>query len=227
MRLVLLHSPLVASGTWRLLTALLKARRHDVIVPDYSAVMHGDGRYYSRIGAVIAELVGRSSEPVVFVAHSGAGPLVPLAAAPHDDAYAIFMDALLPHPGRSWFATAPESLRARLKSLARNGRVPPWHLWWPQGTIERLLGENLFADFTRELSDLPLAYFEEIAPDIAELPATRCAYVQLSPAYSELEVAESNGWRTRRLELNHLAMLTHPEIVADATQDMLRTLAAF
>lgn len=224
MRPVLLHSPLVSSGTWRLLAPLLRAQGHDVVVPDYAHTMHGDGPYYPIIANVIDQAVPPSSEPTLFVAHSGAGSLVPMAAAPHDDAYAIFMDALLPHPGKSWLATAPESLNARLLSLARDGRVPPWHQWWPKGAIEKLLGDDLFVDFARELNDLTLAYFEETAPVVPELPATRCAYLQLSPAYSEIEVAEKSGWQTRRLDVNHLAMLTHPEAVASALTDLASVL---
>ncbi len=40
----------------------------------------------------------------------------------------VFVDALLPHPGESWFAGVPPELGARAcASLAKDGRLPPWH----------------------------------------------------------------------------------------------------
>ena len=47
----------------------------------------------------------RSAEPLVLVGHSGADALLPSVAAACDAAVAaaVFVDAILPHPGASWF----------------------------------------------------------------------------------------------------------------------------
>ncbi|SRR5665213_1167888 len=123
--LVLLHSPLVGPGTWSELAPLLRARGYGVTAPDYSAVMQGPQPYYEKIISAAAMI--RPKEPVVFVAHSGAGALIPaLATKPGGQrSGAIFMDALLPHPGRAWFDTVSDTLKAHLRNVARDGHVPP------------------------------------------------------------------------------------------------------
>lgn len=228
MRLVLLHSPLVGPSTWKHLTPALEALGHAVVVPDYAAVMRGDGPFYPAIIETIRTAVGgTTSTPTAFVAHSGAGALIPYVLNTVRD-FAIFVDALLPHPGRSWFDTAPPALKERLTGLAQNGRVLPWHLWWPKGAIEALLGSRtLFDEFTAEAHDLSLAYFTEAAPADASLPASRCAFLQTSEAYGlEADTVEAQGWLTRRLSLNHLAVLTNPNDVGVALNDIVTVLGS-
>jgi hypothetical protein len=42
-------------------------------------------------------------------------------------AAAVFVDAILPHPQASLLETAPEGVGDRLRGLARDGWLPPWH----------------------------------------------------------------------------------------------------
>jgi hypothetical protein len=220
MRIVLIHSPLVGPNTWQQLVPVLRAAGHDVVVPDLRPAMEGDGPYYPALTASVREaLRGIPAEPAVFVAHSGAGALVPYVVA---DGFAIFLDALLPHPGLCWFDTAPEVLRTQLLASVRNGRVPPWQRWWPKGALEALLGDA-YAGFISELRDLPLGYFEEPAPEDAQpLAPERCAYLQLSPSYdAEIAEARMRGWHTQSLSLNHLAVLTHAEEVGRALDALI------
>ncbi len=211
MKLVLLHSPLVAPATWDRLGSVLGARGHEVVVPDLVPVMQGDPPYYPRLAQTAAAAV--SGKPILVV-HSGAGALVPAVAALAPVAGAIFVDALLPHPGESWFETAPESLEARLHSLARDGMLPPWHCWWPEKALRALLpAPGLFEAFANGLPPLPLAYFQECAPQIAL--ATPSAYLQLGEMNAaEADWAAAQGWPVARLALHHLAMLTHPAAIA-------------
>ena len=48
----------------------------------------------------------------IVVAHSGAGALIPSVAALAKEGLrgVIYCDAILPHPGQSWFDTAPPAL---------------------------------------------------------------------------------------------------------------------
>lgn len=214
MKLVLLHSPLVGSGTWKAVAALLGARGHHAVVPDLAPVLRDGPPYYPSLAKVAADAVGASSDKAILVVHSGAGALVPAIAQRVPLAGAIFVDALLPHPGRSWFETAPETLNAHLRGLARDGRLPPWDRWWPKDAIRTLLPDPaLYDQFVGELAELPLAYFEEIAPKAAL--ATPSAYLQLSDAYqADADTVEAQGWPATRLKLHHLAMLTHPDNIA-------------
>jgi hypothetical protein len=104
--------------------------------------------------------------------------------------------------------------------MAKDGRLPPWHAWWPKGAMERLLPDRAIgAAFLAEQHDLPLAYFEEAAPDAPlTIPS---AYLQLSDAYTDdAETAAGHGWPVARLELHHLALLTHPEVVAAKIEEL-------
>ncbi|MEJ1967859.1 MAG: hypothetical protein WDN03_04355 [Rhizomicrobium sp.] len=211
MRLVLLHSPLVGPSTWQGVAARLAVRGHHVALPDLSAVMRGSGPFYAALAELAAAAITDTS---VLVVHSGAGALVPAIAVMAPVAGAVFVDALLPHPGESWFSGVPEPLGQRLRGLAKAGRLPPWHAWWPKGAIEAMLPDGaVAAAFLREQAELPLVYFEERAPDIAL--ATPSAYLQLSGAYeADADAAEAADWPVARLNLHHLAMLTDPGLVA-------------
>ncbi len=214
MRLVLLHSPLVGPSTWASLAPLLRVRGHAVAVPDLTPLMAGEGPYYP----ALAEAASAVAEDCILVVHSGAGALVPSIAILAPLRGAIFVDALLPHPGASWFAGVPEPLGARLRASAKDGRLPPWHAWWPKGAMEALLPDRAQgAAFIAEQGEVPVAYLDEVAPAIPL--STPSAYLQLSGAYKDdADVAEAEGWPVRRLELSHLAMLSHPDTVADAVE---------
>jgi len=215
LKLVLLHSPLVGPATWKAVAPLLQARGHDVTLPDLSPIMAEHGPYYPALAEAAAAAI---ADPVILVVHSGAGALVPSIAALEAVRGTIFVDALLPHPGESWFGGVPEQLGGRLKSLAKEDRLPPWHAWWPKGAMERLLPDRTAgAAFLAEQAELPLAYFEEAAPDIPL--TTPSAYLRLSEAYdADADAAEGAEWPVLRLNLQHLGMLTHPQPVADAIQ---------
>jgi hypothetical protein len=50
----------------------------------------------------------------------------------------------------------------------------------------------------------------------------RCAYLQLSAACSaQADEAERRGWPVRRLDLNHLAVLTHAAVVEAKLVELL------
>lgn len=216
MKLVLLHSPLTGPGTWTALAPVLREQGHSVTLPDLTPVMRGSGPFYPKLAATAAVEAGDA----VLIAHSGAGALVPAIAEQCNLRGAIFLDALLPHPGKSWFETASPQLAVRLRGLAEDGELPPWHRWWPKGAMERLLPDEAQRDaFTRELATLPLAYFEERAP--AATLAIPGAYLQLSDGYkAEADQAAADGWPVVRLALHHLAMLTQQDAVARAIMEL-------
>jgi Alpha/beta hydrolase family len=220
--LVLVHSPLVGPLTWQPAADRLRALGYGVVVPSLHGVIDTSPPYYRKLAGRVAQVIGEHppapAGPVILVGHSGAGALLP--AITHATgtlvAAAVFVDAILPHPGASWFATAPEALRDQLRDLAGDGWLPPWHQWFPPEVVAAELPDaNLYARFIAELPRLPLAYFEERAPVIAGWPPARCGYLQLSAAYQEeADEAQRRGWLTLRETAGHLAMLTQPDAVA-------------
>jgi pimeloyl-ACP methyl ester carboxylesterase len=226
--LVLVHSPLVGPGTWRALAPLLEARGYQVLVPDLRGALRATPPLYFRIGRLIAEAIDGTpgQGEIALIVHSGTGALVPMLTRGNKRVLrAIFVDALLPHPGKRWFDTAPPELALHLRSQIKGGNLPRWHRWWPRGALEAILpDEAARATFIAELHEVPVAYLEEVAPfgDIPDRAA--CAYLQLSAACkAEADEAERRGWPVRRLDLNHLAMLTH---AAEVEAALIALLAA-
>jgi hypothetical protein len=227
-RLVLLHSPLLGPSSWRAAAAELESLGFAVEIagwPRLSGVAHA---FYPTLAAELArEIAAPGREPLTLVAHSGAGPLAPalIEALSVRVAGVVFVDALLPHPGRSWFDTAPAQMRDQLRAGAQMGQLPPWDDWWPPGALERLVpDEAARTALIGELEPLPLAFFEERAPAI-ELQAP-AAYLQLSASYAdEARLAGRQGWPVVRLPLNHLALVTQPRAVAGAVASLAGRLA--
>lgn len=217
---VLLHSPLVGPGSWTKVAAILSERGFDAVVPRLSSALDGAPPYYARFADLTAGAV-RISAPmgdIVLVGHSGAGALLPAVASQiPNPAGAIFADALLPHPGRAWFETVPPELKAHLLSLARERRLPRWNEWWPRDAMARILPDQATREtFLGALREIPFAYCEEKAPEIAMPDGVRCAYLQWSAACrADAAEAGARGWTVLSRNANHLAMLTNPDAVAD------------
>lgn len=216
---VLVHSPLVGPETWRPVVETLRARGHDAVVPSLTHVLDGPAPYYPALANAVAEAVPDVDEPLALVAHSGAGSLLPTicdaAAAPVETA--VFVDAGLPHPGRSWFDTAPPELVDQLRGLTRDGMLPPWHEWFAREEIAALLPDAAARDaVVRELRPMPVAFFDEPAPAAAGWPPGRCGYVLLSDAYADAaRAAAAYGWAVVRHPSDHLAIYTDPEGVTE------------
>ena len=217
LRFVLLHSPLLGPLTWQAVAEDLRGRGVEAETPAWRPLSRVDDGFYRALATDLAQAVDAAGgDSVTLVAHSGAGALVPalVAALSAPVAATILVDAILPHPGLSWFDTAPPALRQELTLASQGGELPSWDGWWPPGALERLVPDaELRTRLLDELGPLPLAYFEEAAP-LGDLTGP-CAYLQLSGAYEDqAQAGRERGWRARRLQLNHLSPLTAPREVA-------------
>ena len=210
--LILLHSPLVGPSTWQSVAARLAVRGHRVAAPDLTPALAVEGP----ILPAIAALVPAGGDPVL-VGHSGAGPLLPAIAREVGARAVVYADSLLPYPGGSWLDSAPRELVEHLRHLVRDdGRLPPWHEWFPAGTLDAILPDPAVRTaFVAELPRLPWRYFtERTDPCRWTGPA---GYLLLSDGYREpAEAARAAGLPVVELPTHHLAMLTHPDQVADA-----------
>lgn len=226
-RIVLLHSPLLGPAVWRAVSAELARHGLSAEAPAWPRLSSVGANYYAVLTGSLAATLDASAGPAILVAHSGAGALIPALAARMAAPVVgvIFADAILPHPARSWFDTAPEALRQQLRAGATEGRLPAWNDWWPPGALARLVPDAArLAAIVAELEPLPVAYFEEIAPRVGL--AAAAAYLQLSGAYEdESRIADGYGWPVARLPLHHLAMLTDPQAVAGAIGSLADKLA--
>jgi len=223
MHLILLHSPLVGASTWAPLADACAARGVAAHVPVLPAWTELHPPYYPALAAAV-EVGG----PACLVAHSGAGALVPaiLAEAQGLVRSVAFVDAILPHPGRSWFATAAPALGNALRAAAVEGAAPAWDQWFPAGTLGGLLPDpDQRAQFLAELTPTPLAFLEEPAPELVIPADVAWGYLRLSRAYED-EAGEARrvGAPTLRLDSHHLAMMTDPEPVLTALLNLMRML---
>lgn len=220
-RFVLLHSPLLGPLTWRAVAAALQAGGAAAEAPAWTPLSEIEGGYYETLARDMAAKIAAGEGAPLLVAHSGAGPLTPaLAEQLPQVAGVVFVDALLPHPGRSWFDTAPQGLRDTLQSGVLGGLLPTWSDWWPPGALERLVPEEATRSaLIAELEPIPAAYFEEPAPEIPL--AAQAAYLKLSEAYEdEARLANRQGWPLVRQPLHHLAPLTEPAVVARSLEGL-------
>lgn len=226
MRFALVHSPLVGPGCWRPVAAALAARGHEALAVDPGPVQPGEG--YQAVADRIAAAASEAGPVDVLVGHSGAGGLLAGVAAALGPKATLFVDAILPHPGRSWFDTAPPALVKRLRGLVQDGRLPTWNRWFSIGAPENNLADPaLKAAFLAELPSPPLSYLEAPAPAWPFPPAVGTAYIQLSGAYVREALAARDGaWTIVRAEMHHLAMLTEPDKVADLMLEALAKLEA-
>jgi len=225
-RFVLLHSPLLGPLTWRAVAEALRAGGGAAETPAWTPLASIDGAFYDVLAERMAEQLGADGAAPILVAHSGAGPLAAvLAARLARVAGVILADAILPHPGRSWFDTAPQGLGETLRAGVVAGLLPPWSDWWPPGALERLVPDAATrAALIAELEPIPAAFFEEPAPR-TELAAP-AAYLKLSEAYEdEARLANRRGWPLVRLPLHHLAPLTDPAAVARSLEGLATRLA--
>jgi hypothetical protein len=182
------------------------------IAVDYGGVTGPD--WYAGAAARIAAQV--DSEPWIAVLHSGAGGFAPaLAEASARLVGLIFVDAVLPYPGRSWRQTAP-ALAERLAALTTDGLLPRWNRWFDPDPTPRLLPDAAIRDaFVGDLPRVPCAFLGAVCPDRGQWEQLPAAYVQLSAGYeAEANEAAQRRWPVRRASLHHLAMISDPDKVA-------------
>jgi len=214
----LIHSPFLGPASWRATADALSRLGETSRLVDLREALRVGGGFHAAFGALAARQI---DGPAVLVAHSGAGSIVSsiLEQMGNHATAVILVDALLPHPGRSWFETAPDGLARRLRATARDGLAPPWPRWLPEGALARLLPDvSMRETLIREAPDVPLALLTEPAPIVSATgPSGGQRYLQLSAAYGdEAEQAHALGWRCERFDGHHLSMMTDPTGVAAA-----------
>ncbi len=220
--LVLVHSPLVGPATWEAVAGVLREHEHEVLVPDLTGSLTDGPPYWSRQVDAITDTA--AGQEVILVGHSGAGPLLAAAGAAVDRAAAyVFVDAALPHPEQSWIDTAPPELAEQMRSMARDGWLPPWSDWWgANGLAEMLPGSGVRERFAAGCPRLPIAMFEEVQSPAPGWPDAPCGYLRLSEPYQEPATrARELGWPVVELASHHLAVLTDPELVVARVLDLL------
>jgi alpha/beta hydrolase family protein len=217
--LLFVHSPVTGPTTWTDTAKIMQQNGFRCVVPNLTGVTAAGAPYYPALATTAGAAVGGGPDPVVIIAHSAAGALLPAIAefVGERTRAAVFVDAMLPQPGRSWFDTAPPGAEAQLRGLAVDGCLPPYGEWFPPGALEELVPDPAVRHrLATESPRLPVAYFEEPAPPIRFADSVSCAFVRLGAPFDRAaEKAGRMGWWVARRQWDHLRMLSDPAGVAD------------
>lgn len=214
-RFALVPSPFVSALSWAPTARVLS----DALAIDYGGVSAPQW-YADAAHRIVAQIDGT---PWIAVLHSGAGGFAPaLASASSDLGGLIFVDAVLPYPGKSYLQTASNAFARRLKRLVTDGILPPWNTWFEPDPLPLLIPDaHLRETFVRDLPQIPFAFLEAISPATSDWNRLPVAYLQLSNAYAaEASEATRRGWIVRHMELHHLAMVSNPIVIAEMLTDL-------
>jgi hypothetical protein len=219
---VLVHSPFLGPSSWSGVAEELRRDGRRAVAPSLvGALTSPSPLHLALAGAAIEAVSGR----VTLVVHSGAGPLVPAVVdlMPSQVAAVVFVDATLPHPGRTWVDTVPAEMAEQLTGMVGpDGLLPRWHEWFPPAALTELVpDERVRAVFSADVPRVPLRYLQELAPDSNAWQAVPRGYVQLSAAYQDAAAeARRAGWPVARVDGHHLSSVTEPAAVAAAITQM-------
>jgi len=224
---VLVHSPLVGPQSWGAVGTALIRRGQRVHVADLTGSLALGPPYLPRMAEAVSTL---ATGAAILVGHSAAGPVLPALGQALGGAEGyVFVDARLPHPGRSWLDRAPLEQAEQLRGMEHAGWLPPWSTWWGANELAELLPDPGDRDrFAAGCPRLPMALFEEVYPEVPGWPDAPCAYLLLSDAYREwAEDARSYGWPVIELPSHHLGLLTNPDLIATSLLDLVAPGGAF
>jgi len=129
----------------------------------------------------------------------------------------IFVDSGVPASSGET-PQAPAPFLAHLRTLAVNGKLPPWSTWWGEEAMRELVPDPAArAALERGLPSLPLSYFEQSVPSPAGWDRVPCAYLLLSDAYRDAASdAHGRGWRVEEITgAQHLHLVMAPATLTD------------
>ncbi len=230
---VLIHNPMFGPSQWMPTAEVLAKRGHNIALPALGPVLAGEGPYYQKLGQAIADTAKGMSDGVVIVGLNAGATLTGVAAgaAQVPVRAVIFCESILPHPNRAWFETVPIEVKQSFEAQAKNGRVPASHKWF-QGQAEELRkrvgNDAIYNALLKEMIEVPMAYFDEVAPANDPLRGMRIGYLQLSAASQEhYDNAVWMKWKTRQeLSGQEFPTVTNADRVATALEALTKDVLA-
>ncbi len=170
-----------------------------------------------------------AARALTFVAHSGAGPLLPAIRHLSDRPVAayLFVDAGIPKDGASRLdliaEESPDFAMQFRQALISGERFPTWS---DADLAEVIPDADQRRQMLMELRPRSLGFFEEPIPVFEGWPDAPCGYLKFSPVYEPYAaLARKNGWAYRELHAGHFHMLVDPPGVARALLDLRKDVA--
>lgn len=205
--IILLHGSWLGGWIWDDIAPILTRDGHAVSAPTLSAT----GGLDDHVREVVAEIA--EGVAVTLVAHSYAGMVATATAAqlPERVRQVIYLDAFVPREGQSAFDVLPDIRPLFESTVAPDGAVsalPPQAF----GVTD----EGEAAKIAARMRPWPLRTHEQ---ESATLPiGVHRAFVQFAQGGFFTDLArdlEAESWVVERLDLGHLAPITHPHEVAE------------
>jgi hypothetical protein len=172
-------------------------------------------RVVDRVDDALARLP--PGQPIVVVAHSNAGPFVPLIvhAARRPVAGCLFVEARLPSRTGPTAMASPQRLNY-LRSLVTDGRLPQWTAWWDEDDVAVLFPDpQTRLTVSAEQPRLPLSFYEQQIPVPHGWDNRPCGYLLFGPSYDHVaQDARVRGWDVDQIPGQHLHQLVDPDAVA-------------
>ena len=228
---VLVHSPLVGPLTWSLVAEQMRQRGSDVIVPALSNSPDSKEPFWKQHADSVSQSLAELPEDksLILVAHSGAGPLLPVirqSLANPVHAY-VFADAGIPRDGATRLelmkSEDPEWAAQFQTYLEDGGLFPDWSF---DDLQEVIPDEPLRRQLVAEIRPRGLTFFTEPIPVFEGWPDSRCVYIQFSPPYQySADQARQAGWPVYELAAGHFHMLVDPLAVTDLLIDTMSKLS--
>lgn len=216
---VMIHSPVVGPTTWKWVADELRGMDHQVEIPAISPAATWGG-WEAVVQDVVAQVA--DVDEAIFVAHSGAGPLLPFIVdrSGSRGSSLVFVDAGVPSTTTDT-PLMPVALLRELATIAEDGVLPPWSEWFGPGVMESLIPDSRVRELIEaELPRVPLSYFAGSVPPVLTWPSELNGYILLSDGYlDDAEEARRRGWTVVEVHGQHLDLITKAPDVASAVAE--------
>jgi hypothetical protein len=203
----------------------LRQRGLDVIVPTLNDSPDSNGPFWKQHADSVSQSLAAVSKDkfLILVAHSGAGPLLPVIRQSLENPVHtyVFADAGIPRDGATRLelmkSEDPEWAAQFQKYLEDDGLFPDWSF---DDLQEVIPDEPLRRQMVAEIRPRGLTFFTESIPVFEGWPDAPCVYIKFSSPYEySASQAQEAGWPTYELEAGHFHMLVDPIAVTDLIID--------
>lgn len=226
---VLVHGAFQGGYVWREVAGELRRAGHEVLTPTLTGLgerthlVAGNRGLAGYVQDLELAALYEQVEDIVLVGHSWSGLLIPAVAErlPGRVVRLVFVDAVLPEPGKSFADLAGPKFEDMLASHCDGRMVRPW----PLPVFGLPPGGEMVRRFAVRLTSMPAAAFREpyAGPDWSKWPHPvfiRCLRTK-NPLLADMDrLARERGLERREIDTDHNPMTTDPATLAAVLEDV-------
>lgn len=218
---VLIHSPLVGPLTWEPVAHEIQSRGGKTFVPHLADSPNSSLPYWQQHAQSVQQAIHTLAKnpPLILVAHSGAGPLLPAIRQGLSNPISgyVFVDAGIPRDGHSRLDLMrledAEWAAGFEQGLLQGGQFPTWTA---NDLYAVIPNEALRHQVIAEIQPRSLPFFTEAITVFEGWPDAPCAYIKFSAPYQQdFAWARAADWPVQEISVGHFHMLVNPAQVTD------------